>query len=519
MRRVARWFIAGVLLSVLCGAYTVPARADCGDLSGPNVGQAAPYDPAVLVKTYDCLLAIKSPAVMWADRAERLKTLEGAGVKNLLSGPGGLPLAERVAILNDYGLWQYDLHRFDQAQATLELAVQLTPNNAAGWLRLGDSYAGPIPDEQSWAGELTLTRKALNAYRHYIELTPAPDQRVKDFLALNLTSAATGDVCQFVTDLSNERRLDDILSSLGGGGFDASDPTPPVDLLGNGTKYYVYILQPETGEPGWIPPEHIAVYKASADAEMQAKGEGFPDRPSDVDLSPLMTGKADEMEGQLAVFRIKNLYYILVSNPSDANDAIQGLGTLDVHQDPRDGIIIVQPNHGALCHIVPRIKANLALGQGNPLCEQFLRGVKFPQPPKDTSDANDKITVDPGTSPINTLLATSKVDLENNGRMRIIAFFDDGWSQRITLYDPDKRAAIKSKLADAIGDLKPNFDSEEYFINYSGRTYIETDHDGGDLLPGEATGEGIYEARNEGVFPVCLIRNDFTYTIESRQKP
>jgi len=495
------------------------AKADCGQFSGVAPWQSPPYNPALLVKTYECVSAVYHSNKSYINYSgDILEPLARAGVQTLLTNPGGVTALQRVQILNDYGFWLYKQgFTYMQAAAVLEAVVKLAPERALAWLNLGDTYAAMltsaveddgIPKANStWSGKQELTRKAVDAYERYVSLSASPVQHVRDFLALNILNAPQENVCQFVTAFVRQNREQELA-------INQYTDVIPVDLLGDGVKYYVYIYY--TGSSN-IP--DIAAYTSP----QKDVGPYYSQwHPSDVDFDPLDFlsgdggGTSVNPGDSLYLLLFKNLYYVLRVTFSDANAAS------DPIDRPVDSAQIVQPNNGVVCGIKARLSPVLSVGQGDPVCDHFLAGSSFDQPAVDNSLADQNIKLGPrGLGADYDLTSTVKADLENDGHPLDFAYYDfesgagAGCGQKgIVPFDP---VALKEKIGpldDGLRRLPIGCDGgQDYVITWKGRTYLELDH-GPDLQPGEARGAGIYEVEDDVVNPVCIIENRFQYDIE-----
>jgi len=361
-------------------------RPECGNFY--NVLPSA----ALVIKAHDCLVASDhlSTHPLFG---YMIQAVEDAGIKNLLTSPGGMAAAQRVAILNDYGGWSYQwlvsggrttyemiCHCLvygpvatqadnTRAETILKLVVQLAPADADAWLNLGNVYASMLNPKfigadanATWAGKQQLTRDALDAYTHYRALTTDPTHYVKDFLALNDTNAPAGNVCRFVRAFANEDRLDETFA------FTSDVRGNPVDLFGNGTLYYVYMgmgsfqSRPSFGSfhngPGrWQPYRFIAASTFRQHVDTSAWNYALQLNPGSVNFKPLWLFSVQPYFDDTRLIAYKNQYYLLAIDYFDSNSAVTA--TLPPYAaSPAAAVEIIQPNHGVICRMSAHVSTH-----------------------------------------------------------------------------------------------------------------------------------------------------------------
>ncbi len=277
----------------------------------------------------------------------------------------------------------------------------------------------------------------------------------------------------------------------------------PVDLLGDGKSYYVSF----TTEGTMHFPDLSVSTMVNAD----------PDQPSPLSslLDPLNDGAHNsDLEGSgvgdnFQLFSYQKHVYMLHEEISPSSSAVTFAE-------------VVQPGRGVICHTDTTVHPGIDTGKGNPLCDALLHSTAFVQPEATPSSNNSQVyTPVTGMGEGYQLISTTDVDFEDDGRKQILATYGYDSSAGsgcdntgLLLYDPKKKTIIAGPLNDAISQIPLGCqEADEFLIIYGGKTYIEVDN-GTDTLPGEPTGVAIYEARSEKIFPVCLIRNKFTYTAQ-----
>jgi hypothetical protein len=161
---------------------------------------------ADLLATYKCVSSAYAPKSSRQDVSNYVQDLESAGVNNLLTNNFGLTEPQRVLILNDYGFWAITAGGDEEPQNAvnaLSVVTTLAPRRASAWLNLGDAYLTsrnngalvfspgmvriPVSADETQRGE-----RALSAYKRYLSLSPAPLQRVRDYVLLVDTNVPAG---------------------------------------------------------------------------------------------------------------------------------------------------------------------------------------------------------------------------------------------------------------------------------------------------------------------------------------
>jgi Ankyrin repeats (3 copies)/Ankyrin repeat len=210
-------------LLLLAALYAVSIGRAYADTPAPVCRPAKPspnnpIDPALLIvvpatviATDKCLEEHYNPNDLTTNYDQMAFTLQWVGTRSLLAGAQGLSVHQRVLILNDYAFWEFKTNNVVEMPDViriLKLVVSLSPNRTAAWLNLGDAYRYEIemsfpPDENFQRGitpqqKAELAAEALDAYQHYLALSPAPMQRVRDYVAL-ATSPVTADTAGWST--------------------------------------------------------------------------------------------------------------------------------------------------------------------------------------------------------------------------------------------------------------------------------------------------------------------------------
>jgi hypothetical protein len=203
-------------LLLLAALFAVSAGRAHADTATPICRPVKPMPdipivPGVVIDTEKCLEAHYNPRDPTTNYDQMAFTLQWAGARGLLAGAQGLSLHQRVLILNDYAFWEFKTNNvvaMPDVIRILKLVVSLSPNRTAAWLNLGDAYRYEIemgfpPDENFQRGitpkqKAELAAEALDAYQHYLALSHAPMQRVRDYVAL-ATNPVTADTAGWST--------------------------------------------------------------------------------------------------------------------------------------------------------------------------------------------------------------------------------------------------------------------------------------------------------------------------------
>jgi hypothetical protein len=505
-RRVGLAALALILLGpwhaeVAAQSSRVPNAAACGRLDEGGGRAPQPYNPARLVAIHDCLVAHYDPRAM-------VFPLEKAGVATLLAGPGGLPDAQRIEILNDYGLWLgQERSSKTRAVAVLTTVLRLAPDRAAAWLELADVYRAELSDADvadapdgdikqdnaTWDGKVRITKLALDAYQHYVALVQKPVPRATGFIAFNILNAPTKSPCAFVAAFANAHREAELYTDQ------MADQTPvPVDLLGDGKKYLVYIRS----EGGAAIP---AIYIASKP-------------PGPLDYYPRRDKKfpfgADFDERQSA-----DEYHLMAMNGKYyfVHDAWGKGESTQYRTFPSE---VLDPTGARVCGITTKLTPKLTTSVDDKLCDDFMTGVldivKILIPPPQSEDH----LRDSGFSDT-SLTGALTIDLQNDGVPMTVASFDTeshigyGCSHfGLTLFDGDTGRAIDSPLNKQIALIPQDCSGgSTNLIRLGKKTYIESER-GDNLDPGEAKGIGIYEATKNQVATLCEVDSDATFIPE-----
>jgi len=333
-----------------------------------------------------------------------------------------------------------------------------------------------------------------------------PDAHVKAFLAQHPALPDQWALEQFVVNHANAGDLPSHLIHDG----------TPVNLLGDGTIYYVYATFQGTAQEPYI----------SAYTSPQQDPYRSQQNASDVDFSPLngISSFGGYSGDDLKLIAFRGRYYVLDINYSDANNAADIYETGDEQNSPHPRLIaqitIIKPNGGAIGKIDARLIPSLSLGKGKLICDELLHGMKFDQPDGPDVEGDPYTLLADGRGGNYDLANTTSADIEQNGHLRDIAYFSfesgagAGCGQRgILLYDPKTNKAPDTPLNQALEDLPPScYGGEDELISWQDKTYIKADN--GSTLPGELVGTGIFTIRDEKIVPICLIRNRATYSAE-----
>ncbi len=481
-----------------------------------------PYKPDDLIALHDKMLSTcQDPQFNPWSYDYRVRLLKRAGIDILMSKDGGVTPHQRIEILNDYGFYLTKAQEFTDAIKVLGKVIELSPNRTVAWLNLGDAYRAMIGNPlrqdgmsgassfaDTWQEKVHDTERAIRSYQKYSSLTSHPTTESKDFLALNVLNAPSSSVCQYVVAFANAGREKEIY----GHPF-------PVDLLGDGTKYFVYSASQGTAQY----PTIFATTSPTDDA--YAYGGD-----SDVEFSPLTDRWGGASGAEFLLFPFKGKFYVVDNEPSSI------AGTLLPNQ-------VVAPNAGRICGITQHYKSTLSINNDHKICDPFLKGKVFDKI-EDDSDYDqtgavqdaDSITL-PGQVPADNIAEMAgyhtdghvglesalNADLFNDGKPVLVDYFriDSGAgpgcsAYGVGLYDPKANEVLRSLLSTEILKTEAstvNCDGVSTFlINFRNRVYLETDR--GQSNSGEPSGEAIYEVRDNHVFTVCKIDTKITLTAD-----
>ncbi len=472
------------------------------------------YNPQNLVALHNKLLSsCQNQKYSPWDYDFRARLLVEAGVNELMTGSGGVTPHQRVEILNDYGFYLFKAEEYPASIGILKEVLLLSPQRTVGWLNLGDDYRAMIsnptrqdgrsnfPYGNTWSEKVGATRMAISAYQKYLKLASHPDQSVINFLQLNVLTAPSANVCEYVAAYANAGRESEIYG----------DPFP-VDLLGDGVKYYVYSASQGTGH-------YPNIFATTTPVD----NPYFYGGDSAVDFSPL-DSQGESLENYL-LFPFKGKYYVVDDEPvllkSDYGPVYAP-------------VQIIAPNQGQICSISQSYKFSLSADEDHRICDPFLHGHVFTKVDEsgDTEVVASSTQDSPNNIPLGQikndniaemagfhtdgdvdLMSVFSADLLNNGKPVMMDSFSiasgagpgcDAFG--VGLYDPSKQDVLRSALSTAILKTEAstvNCDgAKSFLINIKGKTYLETDRSEHPLdIPGEA----IYEVKNNTLETVCRI--------------
>ena len=489
--------LIGLCLSHPCLAQSgpTPPQPDCVHFN--ETVSPEPYSATNIIAVHNALLTTcDNPNFDQDIFSHKVKLLQAAGVKLLFTASGGLTLHQRAEILNDYGFWLFKAGEVSDAISTYKQVLRIDRKRAVAWLNLGDSYCSYYPCSEgpdgptetmktvntTWDQRVKWTRLTLDAYQQYLKFSAAPLARVSSFVSLNILNAPSGNVCQFVAAFANAGRESEIYSNQTIDGV-----TEPVDLFGDGKKYYIYSGQAGSAGEQFIFASPTLVQPDSLQFSFYGK--------SPVSFAPL---NFLSTRARFNLFEFENHYYVVDDEFSSNSET--GFSPTRV----------VEPNKGVICNISRKYKPTLEPDLNHRVCDKFLHGGRFHKIEPggvfiSVYAPKNNITDNPDGPEGVTL---SEVDLENNGKEQNVGYFEidsgagpgcDG--SGFSLFDPVRKQVVDSPLNDEILGIQAKaadcLGAAAFLIAVDGKTYFEIDRGRSD--PGETVGEGIYEVKNEDV--------------------
>jgi hypothetical protein len=277
--------------------------------------------------------------------------LEEAGVRDLLDDAkaGGLPLAARVGILNDYGFWLSKSIDPLNAVEALQKVIELAPSRAIAALNLGDAARSAMTVAPTWQQKTTLARIGLQAYATYRKLGGQEAPAAREFALLHGSDAIGDDVCSYVATFYNQGRQSELWGN-----------PDPVDIAGDGKLRHVYTFTQGTA--------HAPVIIAVTPSKLQTEADMMMLK-SEVDF-----GDPGGWLAEPHAFPFKTGYFV-------------------VYDDDDGPSTVVKPDGPTVCQFKRSFTAVLIEDHAPPICREALAGTTFEKVPRQKRpDGSPRIT-------------------------------------------------------------------------------------------------------------------------------
>jgi hypothetical protein len=410
-----------------------------------------------------------------SDLAERLAVqLADAGARSLIAGsPPGLAPNERLAILDDFGLWLSQGSEPEKSIDVLKKAVELAPANAALRLHLAEAAHNAIAHEAAFAAKRDLAQLAVDSYAAYRTLTGYEAPGAAGFDALNIAGAASGDVCSYVAAFYNRGRQQEMFADKG-----------PVDIDNDGRIDDVGIGYNGMGGPQMVQPE-----------EWNEKFS-FPPDPDSGSYSW-------QWEYAIHFLPFQNTTYLLA----------------EIDGGP---VSVTQANVGPVCWFSWRFAASLTVDADPIQCARAVAGTDFDKVPVSSDQVPAPMALDFFPSFVANFSGVAAADIDGSGRSARVGYFTIASTASrgcdvfgITILDGDlpEDSTRNRSLQEAQKQLMDCRGSRAFLVRVGNTVLIEID--GGSAYQRSQPPRTLLRMNGDKVETVCRVDQRPAYVPQS----
>jgi len=413
--------------------------------------------------------------------------LEEGGVRDLLDDAkaGGLPLAARVAILNDYGFWlSKSIDPFTAVEA-LQKVVEFAPDRAVAALNLGDAARSAMTVASTWQRKTELSGIGLHAYAAYRKLSGQEAPAAQEFVLLHGNEAVSRDLCSYVATFYNQGRQSELWGH-----------PDPVDIAGDGKLHHVYTFTQGTA--------HASVIIATTASKPQSEAQMMTLLDSEVDF-----GESDSFSSEPHVLPFKTGYFV-------------------VYEEDGGPSMVVKPNGPAACKFKRNFTPSLVEDHAPAICRKAVAGAAFEKVPRQklpdqgVKVASDDLDLTHTDTASVYLTESSDVTFVPNSSQSRLGYFEIASGagrgcdvKGVAFLDGDslEKSPRARDLIDAQRQMMNCMGSTAFVVRTNGEFLIEID--GGRSVQRTVPPRLLLRSRRDRIETACRVEQRPSYAAES----